>query len=226
MGLFSATGNLIAQASDPGATAGPGAIWSDTDANITYRRNDANSAWVQIHPSDSIASGTIVNDDVSASAAIVQSKLVDIVNADVNASAAIEASKLTGVLTTLSNQEDILTADQTTTSTTYVSSNLSITIANRSGGLAICTATCGTSNNTADAGTSIALFDDGVTLTGDINAIDSFASVRVTSSSVCQSIVSLNGSVINLRFKADVQTSSLVFISDDTESKLVVFEIS
>jgi len=67
MGLFSGTGNLIAQSSDPGASAGPGAIWSDTDADITYRRNDANSAWVQMVP--------VINSSVSASAAIASSKL-------------------------------------------------------------------------------------------------------------------------------------------------------
>jgi len=47
MGLFSNTGNFVAQSADPGAL-GAGAIWSDTDANRTLRRNDADSAWVEI----------------------------------------------------------------------------------------------------------------------------------------------------------------------------------
>jgi len=47
MGTFSSTGNILAQSSDPGAL-GAGAIWSDTNANITYRRNDANSAWLEM----------------------------------------------------------------------------------------------------------------------------------------------------------------------------------
>lgn len=78
MGLFSNTGNIIAQAADPGSSAGAGALWSDTDANITSRRNDANSAWLQIHPSDSIVDGTIVDADVNASAAIALSKIATI----------------------------------------------------------------------------------------------------------------------------------------------------
>ena len=35
---------IFAQASDPGAV-GAGSIWTDTDANISYRRNDANTGW-------------------------------------------------------------------------------------------------------------------------------------------------------------------------------------
>jgi len=47
MGLFSSTGNVLAQASDPGST-GAGSIWSDTDNQVTYRRTDDNSQWVPI----------------------------------------------------------------------------------------------------------------------------------------------------------------------------------
>lgn len=38
---------IFAQAADPGAV-GSGTIWTDTDANITYRRNDANTDWIPI----------------------------------------------------------------------------------------------------------------------------------------------------------------------------------
>ena len=44
-----------------------------------------------------IVDGTIINADINASAAIVQSKLVDIVNADIDAAAAIDQSKLAGL---------------------------------------------------------------------------------------------------------------------------------
>ena len=45
MGLWSITAqNVIAQDTDPGAV-GAGVIWTDTNANLTYRRNDANSGW-------------------------------------------------------------------------------------------------------------------------------------------------------------------------------------
>ena len=47
MGTFSSTANFLAQSSDPGAI-GAGAIWSDTDASILYRRNDANDDWLEV----------------------------------------------------------------------------------------------------------------------------------------------------------------------------------
>jgi len=47
MGLFSNTATIVAQASDPGPL-GPGAFWSDTDDQVTYRRNDANTQWVPV----------------------------------------------------------------------------------------------------------------------------------------------------------------------------------
>ena len=51
----------------------------------------------------SVKSGSIVNADIDASAAIAQSKLVDIVNADVGASAAIATSKLSGAVTSIAS---------------------------------------------------------------------------------------------------------------------------
>jgi len=53
MGLFSNTANVSAQASDPGPL-GPGAIWSDTNAESIKRRNDANTDWVDITLNPSI----------------------------------------------------------------------------------------------------------------------------------------------------------------------------
>ena len=46
MGSWNVTSERVfAQDTDPGAV-GAGAIWSDTNANITYRRNDANTDWI------------------------------------------------------------------------------------------------------------------------------------------------------------------------------------
>jgi len=45
MGSFSSTANIFAQASEP-AGASPGSLWSDTDQNTLFRRNDANTAWI------------------------------------------------------------------------------------------------------------------------------------------------------------------------------------
>ncbi len=47
MGLFSNTANVVAQTGDPGPL-GPGSLWSETDAQILWRRNDANTAWVDV----------------------------------------------------------------------------------------------------------------------------------------------------------------------------------
>jgi len=47
MGVFASTGNVLAQASDPGPL-GAGSIWSDTDSHVTYRRTDDNTQWVPI----------------------------------------------------------------------------------------------------------------------------------------------------------------------------------
>ena len=57
MGLWTITSqNVIAQASDPGAV-GAGVLWTDTNANLTYRRNDANDGWNTIG-SDTAVSAT------------------------------------------------------------------------------------------------------------------------------------------------------------------------
>jgi len=45
MGSFSSTANIFAQASEPAGPT-PGSLWSDTDANTLFRRNDANTSWV------------------------------------------------------------------------------------------------------------------------------------------------------------------------------------
>ena len=47
MPSYSSSGNVLAQASDPGAI-GAGSYWADTDAEITLRRNDANTAWLNL----------------------------------------------------------------------------------------------------------------------------------------------------------------------------------
>lgn len=76
MGLFSSTGNIRAQSSDPGAI-GAGSIWSKTDSEETNRRNDANSAWVLMLPSSNVGADTIVNADVNTAADISLSKIGD-----------------------------------------------------------------------------------------------------------------------------------------------------
>ena len=56
MGLWNIASNQVyAQADDPGAV-GAGSFWTDTDANLTYRRNDANTDWDVVGTSSAVSS--------------------------------------------------------------------------------------------------------------------------------------------------------------------------
>ena len=44
------SGNVFRQDADPATEAQAGDIWSDTNANTTSRRNDADNAWSQLYP--------------------------------------------------------------------------------------------------------------------------------------------------------------------------------
>ena len=54
-------GGIIKSASDPATTATAGDLWSDTDNEKLYRRNDANDAWLELanYP---VAGDELVND--------------------------------------------------------------------------------------------------------------------------------------------------------------------
>ena len=52
MPSYSSSGNVLAQASDPGAI-GAGSYWADTDTENTFRRNDANTNWTQLSDANS-----------------------------------------------------------------------------------------------------------------------------------------------------------------------------
>ncbi len=121
---------------------------------------------------------------------------------------------------TLSTQEDVITADDTTTSTTYVTTSLSITKANRSGGrcIAICTANIATNTNQV----SIVLYDNGAALAGDVsNNVQSITPAAMSAD------VPLDGNVIDVRLKSITSgTSELKYTSNQWESKLVLTELS
>lgn len=124
----------------------------------------------------------------------------------------------------LSSQEDIATADETTTSTSYVTTDLSIVIANRSGGSCLCLAVCGVSGSGTGVVVDLVLFDDGAAMTGDARSTSSGGG-RIQCSCL-MSVVSLNGSTINVRMKTAASTATLEFVADTSESKLMVWEVS
>jgi len=123
----------------------------------------------------------------------------------------------------LTDQVDTLTADNTTTSTTYVASSLSITIANRSGGLAHVSCDLTTAGSAGDRNFAV-LFDDGVTLGGDQAAQDVVAGA--SDSIGVSKNVALNGSVINIRIKTNANTMTLYGATDNQFSRMNVWEMS
>lgn len=123
-----------------------------------------------------------------------------------------------------SNQEDIIAADQTTTSTTYVTTALSIVIANRSGGSCLCLTVCNVSGSGVGDVLILVFFDDGAALTGDSISVSSGGGRQ--HSITLASIVSLNGSTIDVRMKTIVNTGELHFDANQGESKMVVWEVS
>ena len=125
---------------------------------------------------------------------------------------------------TLSRQNDLLTSSETTTSTSYVSTALSITLANRSGGMALIVAHCPVENNTVGASIIIALFDDGVTLDGDSRV--EVGRQNANNIAVAAKTVLLNGSVMNVRMRVASNTGLIAGSSGTAQSAMTVLEIS
>ena len=125
---------------------------------------------------------------------------------------------------TLSKQDDILTVSANTTSTSYVATLLAITIANRTGGYAICNATLTGDNGTNGTRTSFVLMDDGATLNGDSTVFE--ATGGWPNALSLHANVSLNGSVIAVYFQVSGGTGDILFSAGQYESVLRIMEIS
>ncbi len=125
---------------------------------------------------------------------------------------------------TLTTQTDYLTSGITTTSTSFVTTPLSITIANRSGGYAICTGICPTYNNDAANRAKICLFDDAAALEGasDQRTI----STTHYHNQVVHNIVSLDGSVIAVYYGCNATTAGIIYSDIENEPSLQILEIS
>ncbi len=125
---------------------------------------------------------------------------------------------------TLSTQEDKISAAQTTTSTSYVVTLLTMTLANRSGGKAFMIVTGSGRNNTQGSKCIYALHDDTVTLGGDNSFLSDPANLY-QAFTVCQ-VMTTDGSTVALYMKADANTADIHGEAVVSESKLQFFEIS
>ena len=121
---------------------------------------------------------------------------------------------------TLTSQTFSQTAAETTTSTSYVATNFTLTLPTRSGGYGIVTTNFTNKNSGANLN-YFALYDDDATIdvytsTSGGNDIPNFAN----------HIFSLDGSVIKLYMKVDTGTCTLIFGSAAVEGEMQSLEIS
>ena len=121
---------------------------------------------------------------------------------------------------TLTSQTFSQTAAETTTSTSYVATNFTLTLPTRSGGYGIVTTNFTNKNSGANLN-YFALYDDDATIdvytsTSGGNDIPNFAN----------HIFSLDGSVIKLYMKVDTGTCTLIFGSGAVEGEMQSLEIS
>lgn len=124
---------------------------------------------------------------------------------------------------TITIQESVLTGDDTTTSTSYVATSLSLTLANRPGGFAICLANLTKFNNGTN-NDSFTFFDDGVIVGRDVN--DRQASANFDVAVALFHIAALDGSVIDVRMKTSAGTLTLNFNATRSIPNLLILEIS
>lgn len=131
-----------------------------------------------------------------------------------------------GAGVSLSHQEDVLSSSDSTTSTTYVSSSLSLTAADRTDGLCLCMSVITGMNDTASAESAFVWFDDGTTTTGDQQGTSEGVNARMPMNPT--QIIELNGSVMNIRYKSlgAGNTTTIYYSSDNTEPKILMLEIS
>ena len=127
---------------------------------------------------------------------------------------------------TLSHQADVLSSSDTTTSTSYVSSSLTLTAAERDDGLCLCMSVLTGYNGTATAETAYNWFNDGTAEAADQMGSSGGENDRQPMNPT--QIIELDGSVMNIRFKSkgSGDTSTISFDADSAESKILFLEIS
>ena len=121
---------------------------------------------------------------------------------------------------TLTSQTFNQTEAETTTSTSYVATNFTLTLPTRSGGYAIIT----TNFTNKNSGANLNYF----TLYDDVSSVDVYTAYGGQSDSpqFNNHIFSLDGSVIKLYMKTTAGTCTLIFSSDAVEGNMQSLEIS
>ena len=122
---------------------------------------------------------------------------------------------------TLTSQTFNQTEAETTTSTSYVATNFTLTLPTRSGGYAIIT----TNYTHKNSGTSNANY---FTIYDDASSVDVYTASVLGNDTAGFSnhIFSLDGSVIKLYMKTTAGTCTLIFSSDAVEGNMQSLEIS
>ena len=189
MGLWTITSqNVIAQDSDPGAV-GAGVLWTDTNANLTYRRNDANDGWNVIGSDTAVTATEYAYLDGVTSA--IQTQL---------------AAKLSSVTV----QEDTITSNFTTVSDTFVDvTGLAITLPTRTAGIGIAFLDAVVRNNTPTAQTFVRLVYgavNGIEAVEECDLADSEASVTRTKTGV------LDGTVVKVQAHTSTVTTTTAMV--------------
>ena len=121
---------------------------------------------------------------------------------------------------TLTSQTFNQSAAETTTSTSYVATNFTLTLPTRSGGFAIVT-TNFTSKNSGANLNYFALYDDGA-------SVDVYTAYggQADSPQFNNHIFSLDGSAVKLYWKVTAGTGTLIFSSQAVEGNMQSLEVS
>lgn len=128
---------------------------------------------------------------------------------------------------TLSNQRDIITADETTTSTSYVDTDLSVTLANRSGGNFQASCSVYVLSSGGQAVAAFRYVDGATNLSGwQIQTRDG-AGARMGGAGFAAG--NLDGDVVTLQFATNAGTLTLIGADVGglaAESQLTIIEMS
>jgi len=247
LGAWNVTAERIfAQTEDPGAV-GAGAIWSDTNANITYRRNDTNTDWIpttislgtarQVLAVNSGASAleyvssmqsllTASGDTIYASAANTPARLAKGTDGQVlTLASGVPSWAAAGA--TVTTQEAVKTSNQTVTSTypTFADvTTLTLTMPTRTNGKALVSFVFTYKSDTLAAVHQFRVMDNGVAQE-EMATQCKVANARETMT--INYVTTLSGQVVKLQAAAPISVNILIYgVAEDGQSYVNSLEVS